>query len=133
MGNELIKHKHTVGESNFHYLFTPAYRKPIFSNEKVRKLVEAYLNVVAEELKIVISAEEFGPDHWHVFLSNCKNYSIPELAQRIKGFISGQMRKNHKKLFQHFLWEERFWTRGYFYRSIGVTTSESVKFYINHS
>jgi len=130
---ELVKHSHTVGESNFHFLFTPAYRRAIFTIAKVRKLVEAYLKAVAEELGIVISAEEFGPDHWHVFLSNCKNYTVPELAQRIKGFISRQMRKNHKKLFDHLLWGDKFWTGGYFYRSVGATTAESVEFYIKHS
>ena len=130
---ELVKHSHTVGESNFHFLFTPAYRRAVFAIEKVRKLVEAYLKVIANELNIVIAAEEFGPDHWHVFLSNCKNYSVPELAQRIKGFISRQMRKNHKKLFEHLLWGDKFWTGGYFYRSVGATTTEAVEFYIKHS
>ena len=130
---ELVRHKHSVGESNFHFLFTPAYRKAIFQDERVRKLVTAYLYAVAEELKIKVVAVNFGPDHEHVFLANCKNYSVVELAQRIKGFISRQMRKHHKKLFQHLLWGDRFWTRGYFYRSIGATTSGAVEFYISNS
>jgi len=130
---ELVRHRHTAGESNFHFLFTPAYRKPIFYDERVRKLVKAYLSVVADELRIDITAVEFGPDHAHVFLANCKNYSVADLAQRVKGFISNKMRKHHKKLFKHFLWGDRFWTRGYFYRSIGATTTEAVEFYINNS
>jgi len=130
---ELVRHKHSVGESNFHFLFTPAYRRPIFQDEKVRKLVTAYLYTVAQELKVIVAAVNFGQDHEHVFLSNCKNYSVAELAQRIKGFVSRQMRKNHKKLFQQFLWGDKFWTGGYFYRSIGATTTEAVEFYINNS
>lgn len=130
---ELIRHKHTVGESNFHFLFTPAYRKPIFRNEIVRKLVKAYLNVVAEDLNIIVVAVEFGPDHMHLFVANCKHYSVVQLAHRIKGFVSYKMRKLHWKFFRGFLWGDRFWTRGFFYRSIGATTSDSVKFYIDHS
>ena len=130
---ELVRHRHTAGESNYHFLFTPAYRKPIFYDERVRKLVKAYLKVAADELKVYVAAVEFGPDHMHVFLANCKNYSVPELAQRIKGLIARQMRKHHWKLFKHFLWGNRLWTRGYFYRSIGATTTEAVEFYINNS
>ncbi len=130
---ELVRHKHSVGESNFHFLFTPAYRKAIFQDERVRKLVTAYLYAITEELKIKVAAVEFGPDHMHVFLANCKNYAVAEIARRIKGFISRQMMKNHRKLFGAIIYGNRFWTRGYFYRSIGATTSGAVEFYINNS
>jgi REP element-mobilizing transposase RayT len=130
---ELIKHSHSVGESNFHYQLTPAYRQPIFEKEVVRKLVKAYLLAKAEELRVVIVAVDFGPDHMHFFVANCKNYSVEELAQRFKGFISRMMRKNHWKLFKEWLYGDKFWTAGYFYRSIGAATTESIKFYIEHS
>jgi len=130
---EIVKHDHSVGESNFHYQFTPAYRRAIFSVEKVRKLVKAYLCTKVEKLGVVIVTVEFGPDHLHVFLANCKNYSASKLAQELKGFISYMMRKNHKKLFEHMLWGDKFWTSGYFYRSIGQATNEAVRFYIEHS
>lgn len=130
---DLVRSKHAVGESNFHYLFTPAYRRPIFRDSRVKNLVLAYLKVAVTNLKVKIVSVEFGPDHMHLFLTNCKNYSAKELAQKLKGFISYEMRKNHSKLFCHLLWGERFWTRGYFYRSIGAATAEAVKYYIENS
>ena len=130
---EIVKDNHSAGESNFHYQFTPAYRRAIFSVEKVRRLVEAYLVEKITRLDVVIVTLEFGPDHLHLFLANCKNYSASKLAQELKGFVSRMMRKNHKKLFEHLLWGEKFWTSGYFYRSIGQATSEAVRFYIEHS
>ena len=130
---ELIKHSHSVGESNFHYQLTPAYRQPIFKEEKVRKLVKAYLLAKGEELKVMIVVVEFGPDHLHFFVSNCKNYSAADLIRRLKGFVSRMMRKNHWKLFKKWLWGDKFWTAGYFYRSIGAITAKSAKYYIEHS
>ena len=130
---EITKHSHSVGESNFHYQFTPAYRRRVFADERVRKLVRAYLYAKAKQLNVAIVTEEFGPDHLHVFVANCKNYSVPKLAQEFKGFIARMMRKNHNKLFSHFLWGDSFWTGGYFYRSIGQASSEAVRFYIEHS
>ena len=130
---ELIKHSHSVGESNYHYQLTPAYRRPIFEGERVRKLVKAYLLSKAKELRVIIVSVDFGPDHMHFFVANCKNYSVSELARRFKGFISRMMRKNHSGLFREDLWGDKFWTSGYFYRSIGAATSETIKFYIEHS
>ena len=43
------------------------------------------------------------------------------------------MRKNHWKLFKEELYGNKFWTEGYFYRSIGAATTESIKYYIEHS
>ena len=130
---ELVKHSHSVGESNFHYQFTPAYRRPIFEIEKVRKLVKAYLISKAEELNLIVVSVDFGPDHMHLFVANCKNFSASDLARRFKGYISKVMRKHHWNLFRHELWGDKFWTAGYFYRSIGAATAETVKFYIEHS
>ena len=130
---ELIKHSHNIGESNIHFQLTPAYRQPIFEDEKVRKLTKAYLLAKAEDLRVIIVAVEFGPDHMHFFVANCKNYSVAELAKLFKGFISRMMRKNHWSLFKHYLFGEKFWTEGYFYRSIGAATTDSIKFYIEHS
>ncbi len=130
---ELIKHSHSVGESNFHYQLTPAYRQDIFVDEKIRKLVRAYLLEKAKELRVIIVSVDFGPDHMHFFVANCKNYSVASLAHAIKGYISRMMRKNHSSLFKNKLYGDKFWTAGYFYRSVGATTSEAIKFYIEHS
>ena len=130
---ELVKTSSTVGESNYHFQFTPAYRRNIFENTRVRKLVRAYMLSKAEELNIIISALDFGRDHMHVFVANCKKYSVESIARRLKGFISYVMRKYHWDLFEDKLYGKKFWTEGYFYRSVGAITSDSVEYYTAHS
>jgi REP element-mobilizing transposase RayT len=39
-------------------------------------------------LGITLVACEFGPDHAHVFVGNCKNYAVPTMVQRLKGASS---------------------------------------------
>ena|SRR3989338_1057707 len=130
---ELIKSRHSVGESNFHYQLTPAYRKNAFADDKMQKLVRAYFLAKADELNVLISALEFGPDHVHIFVANCRKYAPSQLVGMLKGFVSRMMRKNHRKLFNHLLWGDKFWTEGYFYRSIGAVTADAVKYYIEKS
>ena len=130
---EVRSYSHSVGEFNYHIQVTPAYRKPIFSDERVLKLTEAYLLEKARSLGVSIKAIEFAPDHVHIFVVNCKNYSPAKLIQQLKGHSSRMMRKHHWNLFRKFLWGKKFWAEGYFCRSIGATTTEAVKHYIEHS
>ena len=130
---KLIRGKHNIGESNYHFQLTPAYRAPIFEDEKVRNLTEQYIRTKAKQMNILLVGIGFGPDHVHIFTSNCRNYSVSKLVQLLKGYSSYMMRKNHLELFKSKLWGKKFWTSGYFYRSIGSVTSEAMRFYVEHA
>lgn len=88
MKNDLSHSAHTVGESNLHLQFTPAYRQDIFADPLVRELTIAYLLEKAKEMEVFLSAIDCGPDHIHLFVENWKSWSIsdarsslPELVQ----------------------------------------------------
>lgn len=130
---DLVKSWHNVGESCFHLQFTPAYRRSIFARSEVRELVRTYFFVKAEKLGVNIRALEFGPDHVHLFVMDCRRYSVTKLVNEFKGFTSRMMRKHHWTLFCDMLWKDKFWNAGYFYRSIGSVTSEAIEHYINES
>ena len=130
---ELMKTASSVGESCLHLQLTPAYRRDIFASEQVKELTKIYFAEKAKKLGVLISAMDFGPDHFHVFLVNWKRYSVEKLANEFKGFTSYMMRKFHRELFQEKLWGKKFWSEGYFYRTVGIVTREAVQFYIQHS
>ncbi|MDG6928389.1 MAG: IS200/IS605 family transposase [Nitrososphaerota archaeon] len=118
-----------IGESNF--VFTPKYRRDAFVDGKV-----ACLESFAEtcyKLGVRMEACEFGPDHVHLFVSGCRKYSVPFMAQMFKGASS---RKIRGELWGHVkdkLWGDSFWSDGYFYRSVGSTTAEAVQYYVENS
>jgi len=84
----------------------------------------------AQEMHVNIAAIECGPDHVHLFVTNWKNWSISMLVGSLKSYSSRMMRKGHKDLFEDKLWGNRFWSGGYFHRTVGVVTAETVKRYI---
>ena len=133
MKTQITNYSHAVGEFNYHIQLTPAYRQDPFADDKVQKLTRAYLIAKISELKLNLVALEFGPDHVHIFVANCKNYAPCKIIQFLKGFSSRMLRKNHFQLFRHLLWGDKFWSEGYFCRSIGETTSDAVKHYIEES
>jgi putative transposase len=127
---QLMHSRHTVGLSNYHLQFTPKYRRDVFRDGVVRKKCRDAFEEVAHHLNITILALEFGPEHAHLFIGNCKNYSIPQLAQHFKGFSSKVMRGECWNRIKGKLWGTHFWSSGYFYEAVGRITSETAQFYI---
>ena len=128
--NELKSSGHTVGETNLHLQFTPAFRRGVFSNRLVRELAVGYLVQRAQEMRVELAAIECGPDHLHLFVKGWKNWKIPVLAGQLKAYSSRMMRKGHKYLFEEKLLGDKFWSSGYFHRTVGAVNSETVKRYI---
>jgi len=130
MANELRASGHTVGETNLHLQFTPAFRREIFREPLARELTIAYVMQRSQQMKIQIAAIECGPDHLHLFVKNWKNWAVKILACQLKSYSSRMMRKGHFALFSDKLWGKKFWSAGYFHRTVGAVTSETVKRYI---
>ena len=130
MANELRNSPHSVSECNLHIQLTPAYRRQIFDDELVRELTSAYLLEKANDLGVEVSALDFGPDHAHIFVRECRKYAPCEIVGQLKGYSSYKMRKCHNDLFSDELWGDKFWSGGYFCRTVGVVTAETVKKYI---
>ena len=123
--------RHSLGGSNYHMQFTPKYRKPMFRNRKIRALVKAALQYKANMLGVTIEALEFGPDHVHLFLSNCRKYSVSTLAQHFKGFSSRIVRKHLPYDVMYYNNGPSLWSDGFFFESIGRVRSDMVKYYID--
>src|SRR3989344_6039186 len=130
---QIRSYSHAVGEFNYHIQITPAYRRGVMENDKVDRLVKAYITAKLDELRVEIVTMRGGPDHLHIFVANCKNIAPSTLIGQLKGFSSRMMRKNHWSLFRTYLWGDKFWSEGYFCRSIGSTTTDAVEYYIKHS
>ena len=128
--SELLRHRHSIGESNYHLQFTPNFRKPVFLPRAVRELCKQAFEQKAAALGIIVYCVNFGPDHCHLFVGNCRNYSVSALVQYFKGYSSYIVRKTLWHVVSQYVWGERFWSEGYFYESTGRVTSKSVKFYI---
>ena len=67
-----------------------------------------------------------GPDHMHVFVIDCKNYSAAKLAEQLKGYSSYVVRRQCWNDVSKKLWGDHFWSDGYFYESVGRVTSDMV-------
>ena len=131
---KLLKYAHTVGEANYHLQFTPKYRKHIFEDKDVKLECEQAFKQTAAKLKVHLSGMGFGPDHAHLFVVGCKNYAIAELARRFKGASSRTIRKKYPvRLTVRGLYGKKMWSDGYFHRTVGAVSNETMKRYVTES
>lgn len=130
MKTQLITSSHAIGESNFHILLTPAYRRDIFVDSLVSELTLAYVLEKMKNLKVYLLAYNFGPDHMHLFVNNLRFVGEVEFVRQIKGYSSYMMRKGHWYMFRDKLWGKKFWSEGHFYRSVGAVNKETMEHYI---
>lgn len=133
MEMKLVKSRNAIGESNFHIQLTPAFRQDVFRDKEIAELTLAYILEKLQKLKVAILGYGFGPDHLHLFVSNVRFVSEIELVRQIKGYSSFMMRKNFSYLFKTKLWGNKFWSGGYFYRSVGAVNAETMKHYVEDS
>jgi len=130
---QLVSVGSTRGEANFHLVFTPKYRRDVFRDGEVKRVCLDSFGQTCCGMGMRMEACEFGPDHVHVFVSGCKNYSVPQMVQRLKGASAHRIRRELWEHVREKLWGDSFWSDGYFYRSVGSTTAEAVRYYVENS
>jgi len=130
---KLLRNAHSVGESNYHLQFTPKYRKKVFANPVIKAECERVLLGIAKQMRIIVAGIGFGPDHVHMFVSNCKNYSVVKLVNQLKGVSSRVLRANLWRELAVYYWGDSFWSDGDFHRSVGAVTYDVMKFYVEKS
>ena len=131
---ELVKYSHSIGESNAHLQFTPKYRKKVFLDKDVQAECKRCFEETASQLGVQLAGLGFGPDHCHLFVTNWKNYSLVQLAQRFKGASSRSVRQKYPvRLSVQGLYGKQFWSNGYFHRTVGAVTADAMKRYVNEA
>ena len=126
----LIRHAHCVGGSNFHLQFTPAFRRKVFLEPRIRDVCRREIKAKAEQLGLASFAVEFGPNHMHAFVGNCRKYDVSKIVHGLKGYTSFVIRRECAEELKEYHWGDKFWSEGYFYEGVGNVTSSAIKFYI---
>jgi putative transposase len=123
---------HAYGESNYHIVLVPKYRRDIFKNIHAARGCKLVFHEIAEQYGYKILALEVMENHVHIFLEIHPTHSLSRTFQLFKGISA-------RKLFQRFpslkkkLWGGHLWSKGKFFRSVGAVTSEKVEYYIMES
>ena len=123
---------HAFGESNYHIVLVPKYRRNIFKNIDAARGCKMIFREIAEKYGYKILALEVMEDHIHMFLEIHPTHSLSRTFQLFKG-ISARMLFLRFPSLKKKLWGGHLWSKGKFFRSVGEVTSERIEFYIKES
>ena len=123
------KYRHTnttVSLINYHFVFSPRYRRKIFLIPNVEKRFKELVKLKCDELEIEIIAIECDEDHAHIFLNCPPTLSPSSIMQQIKGYTGCILRKEFLELSKM----PNLWTRSFFVSTAGNVCSETIKKYV---
>jgi len=119
----LIKYK-----SNNHVVWCPKYRRKVLI-DGVDDRLKSIIYEVADESHSEIIELEIMPDHVHVLLECDPQFGINKLIRMMKGRSSRLLRKEFPWLKSRI---PSLWTNSYFVSTVGGTTLEVVKQFIEN-
>ncbi len=128
MKNEYRRTKTTVSLINYHFVFTPRYRRKIFLIPEVENRFKHLVKQICEEMEVEILAIECDKDHVHMFLNCTPKLSPSDIMRKIKGRTSKILREEIKQLNKM----PSLWTRSFFVSTAGNVSSETIKRYVEN-
>lgn len=128
---DLIKYRTCIANVNYHIVFCVKHRQKILNGEVESFLKETILDIAQDKNFTIKTMEMNESDHIDLFISAHPKHSIGQIIKWIKG-ISGI------KLFKRFpdltkkLWKGKLWSNTYYVETIGSTSEENIKKYIEN-
>lgn len=117
----------TVSLINYHFVFSPRYRRKIFDIQNVEVRFKEIVKDICDELEINIIAIECDIDHTHMFLNCLPNISPADIMQKIKGRSSKIIREEFIELSKM----PNLWTRSYLVSTAENVSSEVIRKYVD--
>lgn len=130
MKYELKSTRHAKYLLHAHIVFTPKYRKKIFTKEHLDLMKEVFSDICKMNDSTL---EEFDgeADHVHLLITYPPRIALSVLINSLKGVSSRKLRQRFS-VFQKEYWGEEvaLWSRSYFVASVGGAPIEILKQYI---
>ncbi len=115
---------------NMIYIWTTKYRYKVLIGriaERTREIIRQSCN----SMDISIIKGSIGKEHIHVLISCPPSISVSKIVQQLKGKTSKVLLREYKELKKRY-WGQHLWSSGYFCRSVGFITQNTIKEYIEN-
>ena len=129
MKDKYVHARTCVYNIHYHMVWCVKYRRKVLTTE-IEAALQKILNDVAEENGFTVDRCEVGEmDHVHCFISAPPKLSITFLIKHLKGTSGLRLFRQFPELREK-LWRGELWNGSYFVETIGSTSEENVKRYI---
>ena len=123
---EYKSNNNVVYSCKYHVIWCPKYRRKVLKDGVDERLKEILMQV-ANEVKAEIFEMEVMEDHVHLLVEVDPQFGINQFVRKMKGVSSRTLRSEFPWLKSRI---PSLWTNSYFVSSVGGTTLDVVKKYI---
>ena len=129
MENHYTHARTCVYNISYHLIWCVKYRRKVLTEPICGRLYEL-VQKIADEKGFVVSACRVGEaDHVHCFVSAPPGLSVTAIVKYLKGISGNVLLREFPELRQQ-LWKGQLWNGSYFCETIGSTSEENIKHYI---
>ena len=124
------KSSHVQYDIEYHIVWTTKYRYKVLRGriaERARELIRQSCN----SMNVNILKGAIGKDYIHILVSCPPSLAVSKLVQLLKGKTSRVLLSENKELKRRY-WGQHLWSSGYFCRSVGNVTRDTIKEYIEN-
>lgn len=127
--NKYIHYRTSVCNIHYHIVWCVKYRRKVLSPE-VEEYLRGALAAVGRESGFSVDACEVGEsDHVHCFVTAPPKLSVTYIVKHLKGTSGLRLFRRFPELREK-LWKGQLWNNSYFCETIGSTSEENVRRYI---
>lgn len=112
-----------------HLVFTPKYRRGVFTDELLRRCEEV-MREVCGDFGAELAEFNGEADHVHLLVRYPPQVALSRLVGSLKGVSARRLRQEYPEQVRKYLWGEHFWSPSYFAASCGGAPLAIVKEYI---
>ena len=124
-----IHYRTCIAKISYHIIWCVKYRNKVLDDNKAVRLKEI-LNNIAEANGFTIESMEVGEkDRIHVFVSAPPTINVTFIVKHLKGTSAIRMFREFPEL-RNSNWKGQLWNSSYFVETIGSTSEENIKCYI---
>ena len=114
---------------NYHIVWCTKYRRKVLNPAIETRLQDILADIGKEKGFTVVMAEVGENDHVHCFVSAPPKLSVTDIVRYLKG-ISGRFLFLEFPDIKEKLWKGHLWNDSYFVETIGSTSEENIRKYI---
>ena len=130
MNDEYVHARTCVYNVHYHIVWCVKYRRKVLTPEIEATLQEVLKQIGMENGFSVDQCEVGEADHVHCFVSAPPKLSITFIVKHLKGVSGLRLFHQYPKLKEK-LWRGELWNGSYFVETIGSTSEENVRRYID--
>lgn len=121
--------RHCVFLLHAHLVFTPKYRRRVFSVKHLLHLKNTF-EAVAKDFGARLVEFNGESDHVHLLVEYPPQVQLSRLVNSLKGVSNRLLRRDHPEVQRHYWNGRRLWSRSYFAASVGGAPLEVLRQYI---